>query len=108
DGAAARALQEREHRRHLQLPDAVPEQEAGQRGVSYEELLPPPLTPARPMPWRAIAAVAVPAAALAGGVGLQRLLEGPTPPGDPIVRWLLWSSGAGLLAGAVAGLLLKK
>jgi hypothetical protein len=50
----------------------------------------------------------VPAAALASGVGLQRLVEGPAPQGDPLVRWLVWSSGAGLIIGALAGLALGK
>jgi hypothetical protein len=50
----------------------------------------------------------VPAAALALGVGLQRLAEGPAPQGDPFVRWLVWSSGAGLIIGALTGLALRK
>lgn len=70
---------------------------------SPHDLLPPPLPPSRPFPWAAISALFVPAAALAAGTGLQRLIEGPVT--DP-VRWLLWSSAAGLLVGALAGLML--
>jgi hypothetical protein len=50
----------------------------------------------------------VPAAALASGVGLQRLVEGAAPRGEPLVRWLVWSSGAGLIIGALTGLALRK
>ncbi len=64
-----------------------------------ESLLPPPArSGARPVPWRAIAALSVPAAALAAGTGLQRWLEGSAPSGDALLRWLLWSAGAGLYA----------
>jgi hypothetical protein len=73
-----------------------------------EELLPPPEEPARPGPWRALAAFFVPAAALAAGVGLQRFFEGPLPPGDALLRWMNWSSGAGLAVGALVGLLWRK
>ncbi len=71
-----------------------------------EELLPPPQAPAKPIPWRAIAAFFVPAASLAGGTGLQRLVEWPQR--DAVLEWLCWSSAAGLLAGAVAGVALKR
>ncbi len=70
-----------------------------------ESLLPPPVKGARPVPWRAIAAAFVPAAALAAGTGLQRWLEGSAPSGDVLLRWLLWSAGAGLFVGAGVGLL---
>jgi hypothetical protein len=73
---------------------------------SIDELLPPPLPPAKPLPWRAIAALFVPAAALAGGAGLQRLVDWPVP--DPVLQWLCWSSAAGGLVGAVTGLALKR
>jgi hypothetical protein len=59
------------------------------------------------MPWRALSALLVPSAALAAGVGLQRFFEGAQPAGDALLRWLLWSSGAGLVAGALAGLALR-
>ena len=70
-----------------------------------ESLLPRPARATRPFPWRTFAALFVPAAALAAGSGLQRWLEGPTPPGDAILRWLWWSCGAGLVMGAAIGLL---
>ncbi len=71
-----------------------------------ESLLPPPArSGARPVPWRAIAALFVPAAALAAGTGLQRWLEGSAASGDVLLRWLLWSAGAGLFVGAGVGLL---
>ena len=66
-------------------------------------LLPAPDQPARPPPWRTLCALLVPAAGLAAGVGLQRLLEGPEPMGDALLRWLLLSCAAGLLAGLAAG-----
>jgi hypothetical protein len=47
----------------------------------------------------------LPAASLAAGVLLQRLIEGPAPSGDSLVRWVEWSCGAGTLLGAAAGLL---
>lgn len=59
--------------------------------------------PSRPLPWRWLLPLLVPAAALAAGVGLQALIEGPRPPGDALLRWLAWSSAAGLLLGLVAG-----
>jgi hypothetical protein len=61
--------------------------------------------PPRPLPWRRLAALFVPAAALAAGVGLQLVFEGPRPEGDSLLRWLCWSSGAGLAMGAAAGAL---
>jgi hypothetical protein len=64
-----------------------------------DDLLPPPALPGPPMPWRALGALFVPAAALAAGVGLQRAFEGPIPSGDAPLRWLLWSWAAGILAG---------
>lgn len=70
-----------------------------------ESLLPPPARAERPFPWRASAALFVPAAALAAATGLQRWLEGPAPAGDALVRWLLYAGGAGLLLGAFTGLL---
>ena len=69
-----------------------------------ESLLPPALPEARPAPLGAILLFFVPAAALAAGVGLQRFIEGPVPTGDSLLRWLLWSTGAGLLRGLAAGL----
>jgi hypothetical protein len=74
----------------------------------YRDLLPEPEVPGRSLPWRALCAFFVPAASLALGVGLQRLAEGPAPQGDPFVRWLVWSSGAGLIIGALTGLVLGK
>lgn len=71
-------------------------------------LLPAPGQPARPLPWRALCALLVPAAALAAGVGLQHALEGPLAGGDPVLRWLFLSSAAGLLLGGLAGLLLAR
>jgi hypothetical protein len=73
-----------------------------------DQLLPPPEKPARTLPWRALGALFVPAAALAGGVGLQRFFEGQLPTGDALLRWLLWSSGAGLAVGAVVGMFSRK
>lgn len=61
-----------------------------------------------PVPWRAVALFFIPAAAVAGGRGLQWLLEGPEPGGDHLARWLLYSAAAGLLIGALAGTLLTK
>ena len=110
DGAAARALPQRQHRGDLQLRDTLPEQAAaGQRSVSsppIEELLPPPLPPSRPFPWRTALALFVPAAALAGGTGLQRWLDAAAA--DPVLHWLLWSSAAGVLVGALAGAALRR
>src|SRR5437867_2185770 len=60
------------------------------------------------MPWRTLCVLFIPAAALAAGVGLQRVFEGPLPEGDATLRWLLWSTAAGLLVGGLAGLALKK
>jgi hypothetical protein len=71
-----------------------------------QELLPPPRPAAKPVPWRALLALFVPAAALAGGTGLHRLFESGS--GDPLLHWLAWSSGAGLAVGALAGLLRRQ
>ena len=68
-----------------------------------EELLPPPLPPARPAPWGALLAFLVPAAALAAGTLLQRVLQSAGS-ADPVLHWLFWSSAAGLGIGALAGL----
>lgn len=65
-----------------------------------------PQEPGRPLPWAVLAALFVPCAALAGGVGLQRMFEGPAPLGDSLWRWLWLSTAAGALAGLVAGLAL--
>jgi hypothetical protein len=67
-------------------------------------LLPPRPKEPRRAPWRALLSFLLPAAALAAGVGLQRFFEGPNPPGDALLRWLLWSSGVGVILGAVAEL----
>ena len=69
-----------------------------------EELLPPPLPPARPAPWAALLALFVPAAALAAGTGLQRVFEGAGT-AEPVFHWLWWSSAAGLGVGALCGAL---
>ncbi len=71
-----------------------------------QELLPPPRPAAKPVPWRALLALFVPAAALAAGTGLQRLFESASS--DPVLHWLAWSSGAGLVVGALAGLLRRQ
>lgn len=65
-------------------------------------LLPPPHEAARPFPWRPLLGLFVPAAALAGGTGLQRWLDATAA--DPVLHWLAWSSGVGLVVGAVVGL----
>ena len=94
-------------------------EQPGKRGGSAEHhLFGKPLDPAllaaaqpapvKPLPWRAIAMLLVPAVALAAGSLLARLLDGPQPTGDAALRWLLLCAGAGLLAGAVAGLLISK
>ena len=67
-----------------------------------DELLPPPLPPARPAPWNALLALGVPAASLAAGTGLQRVFE-RAGAADPVLHWLLWSSAAGLGIGALCG-----
>ncbi len=64
--------------------------------------------PPKPFPWRAVAMLLVPAAALAAGSLVARLLDGPQPTGDAALRWLLLCAGAGLVAGAVAGALISK
>ncbi|MCA1829759.1 MAG: hypothetical protein ABR567_00080 [Myxococcales bacterium] len=71
-----------------------------------ESLLPPPVEPARPFPWRLILALFVPAAALAGGTGLQRWLDPAAS--DPVLRWLAWSTAFGLAVGALVGLALRR
>lgn len=73
---------------------------------SIEDLLPPPQPAARPFPWRPLAALFIPAAALAAGTGLQRMVEWPST--DPVLQWLAWSSAAGLLVGALAGFGLRR
>lgn len=71
-------------------------------------LLPASDPSARPLPWRTLCALLVPAAGLAAGVGLQRLVEGPAPAGDALLRWLLLSGAAGLPLGLIAGVVLSK
>jgi hypothetical protein len=73
--------------------------------LNAADLLPPPRPEERPAPWRALLVFFLPAASLAAGVALQRLIEGPAPSGDFLVRWIEWSCGAGTLLGAAAGLL---
>jgi hypothetical protein len=58
------------------------------------------------MPWRAIATLFVPAAALAAGAGLQRLVSWPSQ--DSVLQWLCLSSAAGALTGAIVGLAMKR
>ena len=65
------------------------------------ELLPPPLPPRQPVPWRRLGAVLLPVASLAAGTGLQRFFESGAG-GDPVLRWLCWSSGAGLVLAGLA------
>jgi hypothetical protein len=72
--------------------------------ADVSELLPPPLPPSRPFPWRPFTAVFVPAAALAAGTGLAHIFEGP----DASLRWVAFSSVCGLLIGLVAGVALKR
>jgi hypothetical protein len=62
----------------------------------------------RPLPWRTLAIFFVPFAALAAATGLQRWLEGATPSGDALVRWLLFASVAGLFAGGITGVVLGR
>jgi hypothetical protein len=60
----------------------------------------------RPLPWRTLALFFVPFAALAAATVLQRWFEGSMPTaGDVLLRWLLFSSAAGLLVGGVIGLI---
>jgi len=73
--------------------------------ADLRHLLPPERREDRPLPWRVLLAFFVPAAALAAGIGIQRAWEGGAPQGDAVLRWLLWSCGAGLLFGAMAGVL---
>ena len=71
-----------------------------------DDSLLPPRRESRPRPWRAAAAVFVPVAGLAAGVGLSRAF-------DPVhvdfwPRWLLWSSLSGLVIGAAWGVVLHR
>jgi len=68
----------------------------------------PPAPVKRPLPVRALAALALPFAALAGATLLQKLLEGPVPQGDTPGRWMLLGAAAGALLGAIAGALLPR
>jgi hypothetical protein len=68
---------------------------------SVRELLPPERPAGRPFPWCASLIFFLPAAALAAGTGLQRILEGALPPGDALFRWPLWCAGAGVALGGV-------
>jgi hypothetical protein len=77
----------------------------GRGRLELRHLLPPERPEERPPPWRILLAFFVPAAALAAGMGIQRAWEGAAPQGDAVLRWLLWSCGAGLLFGAMAGVL---
>jgi hypothetical protein len=59
------------------------------------------------MPWRTLAIFFVPFAGLAAATGMQRWFEGPAPSGgDPLLRWLLFASVAGLFAGGGTGIVL--
>jgi hypothetical protein len=69
------------------------------------EAMPPQV---RPFPWRAVALLLVPAAALAAGSLLARAVDGPQPEGDAALRWLLLCAGCGAVAGAAAGLAISK
>jgi hypothetical protein len=71
-----------------------------------QELLPPPLPPAKPFPWRTLMALFVPAAALAAGTGLARVFEAPGH--DSVRHWLALSSAAGLVIGGGAGFALRR
>lgn len=68
-------------------------------------LLPAPAPAPRPIPKRALSLFLVPAAALALGVLVERILD--LPGGDPVLRWLAISSAAGLGTGALAGVWLS-
>jgi hypothetical protein len=71
-----------------------------------ESLLPPPEPPARPFPFRPLALILVPAAALAAGTGISWLAGAPRA--DALVRWLAWSSAVGLVLGAGCGAILGR
>jgi hypothetical protein len=62
----------------------------------------------RPLPWRTLAIFFVPFAALAAATGLQRWFEGSARSGDPLLRWLLFASAAGLLVGGITGLVIGR
>jgi hypothetical protein len=72
-----------------------------------EKLLPPPLPPRRQLPWRALTALFIPAAALAAGTGLAHAFEAPAG-FDSSLHWLALSSAMGLLIGLAAGAALKR
>jgi hypothetical protein len=76
--------------------------------LNVAELLPPPKLAPRAVPWRVLLAFLLPAAALAAGTGLQRVLEGPIPAGDATLRWLEWACGAGTLLGLVTGVVRRQ
>jgi hypothetical protein len=63
---------------------------------------------APPLPWRTLAIFFVPFAALAAATGLQRWFEGSARSGDPLLRWLLFASVAGLFVGGITGLVLGR
>jgi hypothetical protein len=71
-----------------------------------ESLLPPAEAPRRPFPWRTLALAFIPAAALAAGTGLLRVAD--SQQGDTLLRWISWSSAAGVLLGALCGALLRR
>jgi hypothetical protein len=56
------------------------------------------------LPWRVLAALLAPVAALGGSAGLWRWIDGPVPQGDSVLRWLWLASALGLLLCGVAGL----
>ena len=62
----------------------------------------------RPLPWRTLAIFFVPFAALAAATGMQRGFEGSARSGDPLLRWLLFASVAGLFVGGITGLVLGR
>lgn len=68
----------------------------------------PVQAPARPFPLRALAALALPAAAFAGAALGQKLLEGPGAAGNLLGRWLRLAVLLGLALGALAGLALAR
>jgi hypothetical protein len=39
---------------------------------------------------------------------LHRWAEGPASAGDPMLRWLCWAAGAGVVLGALAGVVLRR
>ncbi len=79
-------------RERVELPPAPPQKTRG----------------SRPLPWRFLAALLVPAGSLAAASGLQRALEGPAARGDALSRWLFFASAIGVLFGALAGLALGR